>query len=162
MPLDAFVAFTEQFPAFVKVPRESSGVRSLPRPTLSPRHGPLIKRLQRRSKRGAGRSQLVRFIRRLSDKASFGDLSEPNVQHARRHITAALAQGPGAQRPIAKLPQNPQRPPTSEEIHGCHDRPTRCGSPNCPCSCGLFVGRHRATLEGVLIFETRVCIVFLK
>ena len=89
---------------------------------VGPRARPVVERLDGLAKRLAQGGEPVAGIVVLYDEPGRGQFGQPLVHDAGRHRVAALPQLAGAARAVAKLPEDPQRPPPPEQVERCHQR----------------------------------------
>jgi hypothetical protein len=121
--------------------RPLSGSSFAPAPTLAgrltrlpqrvrPAPGPGVKGLESGRERGAQVSEAVSAGLVAGQQARDGELLQPLVEDAGGHPVAPAPQRPSAERPVAQLPQDAQRPPAAEQIHRRHQRPAGGRAPD--------------------------------
>ena len=71
------------------------------------------------------RGQPVRPVVVLADQTGGAELTQPLVEHARRHVVAAGPERPGPQAAVAQLPQDAERPAAAEQVERGHEWPAR-------------------------------------
>ncbi len=86
----------------------------------SPRLRPSVERLNGLPERPTERGQLVASGIGVPDEAGLGQLRQPLIQHAGRHVVALRLEAPGSQRAVAQFPQEAQRPAATQQVECRH------------------------------------------
>ena len=119
--------FSEHCPAGVRrsafgIPRRAvvasrCGVGAL---SDEPKAPPIGRAAQWPAQRPTERGQLVASGIGVPDEAGLGQLRQPLIQHAGRHVVALRLEAPGSQRAVAQFPQEAQRPAATQQVECRH------------------------------------------
>ena len=87
-----------------------------------PSSRPAVEWLERLGERRADAAERISVVFVAVEEAGLMELAQPLVENARRHAVAPRQECAGPVRAIVELPQDAERPPSAEQVHGGEER----------------------------------------